>query len=1419
MPGGERVGGVYYEVEARNEVERGLREARGDIHRFANEVRSTDATFDVEARTRELKTALAEVQATKKAIEAEKAELEIGIDEKMFGRQTATAKKAAADLGDELKQLTVAEKRLQEASKNLANSVGKSTEAHMKEQAVIAKLRQRYAELYTAQQKVYKQDRFRTTDRERLAAAKLESELNSLAATIRKLGGSTDDLNVDLDRSEGILRRLGRSFASTRLHLGVLSTTIAGASKGLLFFAPVVSSVIGVVSSLIGVLGTSLAGAAAVGGAGIAGIGLAFFGLKTALREPMAELGAAVDALGKYDEAVADAGKGSAEAEEALAALNSTLGGLPPDARKAFTEFAKARSAFSEQTSGLRKPFFETISEGLKTATALMPIFARETTATGKVLAQETQSWFAGLRSQEGKDILGDLMGNFRKSLPGLMGGLGNLGTMLGRITQSASRFSPALANGFERWAQSMEDGMGKGQTLDQRVGRWINHMRQFGSTAQAGGRALATFFGAGADEGENMLKSMQRTFNGWTRWMKSVEGSADLRNFFADAKDTMGAFLPALGNMAVTLGNIAEATQPVVEGIASITGAAMNLISLVPPGFLRIAGTIGAAALALNRFGLLAPVAAGVGGLTRALLGTGAGFELVATGSRASQVGLAALTAVVGTPALLPFAALTGGVIALGMALDDSTYEVNAIDTALGKADAAMKQLPARANAYAEASTRVSQASKAASRAIEETGRSSLRTQIAESRLVVAHNALVRAQRDLARVQTTSVKQSMIAADEATSTYVNTLQSTNPVFTQYIRSQAALTGRTAQFDAQLALNGNTVRGTIQSARNLGIQWDANRAEAAGVTAALRNMNQQLDMQVANALNAARASLQTGTLSRKAALEVGRFAQAFRKIPAAKKLALRVEDQQALGKFASVSNKLNGLGRKGRQNVIRIMGDDTNIRQKVAAAEAALAKIRARKTRAKIEAETGGAKAQIAGFDRALEDTTRTRRSVQIKANANQAITEANSAKTAIDNVPDLHITEFRATRTGNWSGSPGRFMGGPGFAEGGRIDRMMERAYAAADRRSAIDGPRGARVTRPTYVTGEENRTEYVIATNPAYRRANVGYLSAAAEDLGYGLIPGYKKGKKPPKYGSAGTSTPGYDDAPGPSTAGLDALNAALSIWQQEYDLDRRDYDRGVLGGGGGYHGASSLSDLLYDLQQQYNIYQTMGAKGGPLDVLLNTAPQKAPKTPKGLQAMANKTIKKGKKAGQPTKSAKTAQAQLDRYDKEQTAASEYNSSLKSLQDEMEPTMASIPFLMRGIQIEMDELIKGDQANQAAEAFSLDTARMDVFRQFGSNIRPAGIGGVALPGGASSLSFGAGAGVSVAGGATTPSGGLTTASNPSGVTGAGLSGTGGSSSAGGATIIDVDNYFSAPPADPHTWSQGLAYELGAAL
>lgn len=72
-----------------------------------------------------------------------------------------------------------------------------------------------------------------------------------------------------------------------------------------------------------------------------------------------------------------------------------------------------------------------------------------------------------------------------------------------------------------------------------------------------------------------------------------------------------------------------------------------------------------------------------------------------------------------------------------------------------------------------------------------------------------------------------------------------------------------------------------------------------------------------------------------------------------------------------------------------------------------------------------------------------------------------------------------------------------------------------------------------GGMYNKPTLLVGEENRNEYVIATNPAYRNANAQYLKEAADELGFEVTPA-KKGK---------TKTKGKPKATGNAAPGVNA------------------------------------------------------------------------------------------------------------------------------------------------------------------------------------------------------------------------------------------------------------------------------------
>ena len=111
---------------------------------------------------------------------------------------------------------------------------------------------------------------------------------------------------------------------------------------------------------------------------------------------------------------------------------------------------------------------------------------------------------------------------------------------------------------------------------------------------------------------------------------------------------------------------------------------------------------------------------------------------------------------------------------------------------------------------------------------------------------------------------------------------------------------------------------------------------------------------------------------------------------------------------------------------------------------------------------------------------------------------------------------------------------------------------------------------------------------------------------------------------------------------------------------------------------------------------------------------------------------------------------------------------------------------------------------------ATGPSQADLMDTSRAALYREYGSNLSP-NVGGLSGPSGAGG--GGMQANVSLAPDAT----GAATASAAGAPSFAGVAGAAGASSAAPSKTVNVTNNYAVPPEDPHTWSAGVNFELGA--
>lgn len=175
--------------------------------------------------------------------------------------------------------------------------------------------------------------------------------------------------------------------------------------------------------------------------------------------------------------------------------------------------------------------------------------------------------------------------------------------------------------------------------------------------------------------------------------------------------------------------------------------------------------------------------------------------------------------------------------------------------------------------------------------------------------------------------------------------------------------------------------------------------------------------------------------------------------------------------------------------------------------ENVAKAADGLPKLKKTRTEASNAAST---KAQLDRIAKAVGAIPRTKRT---NLSAQDGITaKANSAATAVASIPTRWLTVWNMTRQG--AAPPALGKSPPGGARGAVM------TAATAER------GRGAIVDRPTFITGEEYKREYVIATNPAYKERNKFLVKMAARDLGMqafaqgGVVGGGKFGVGGDKY-----------------------------------------------------------------------------------------------------------------------------------------------------------------------------------------------------------------------------------------------------------------------------------------------------------
>lgn len=190
--------------------------------------------------------------------------------------------------------------------------------------------------------------------------------------SLNDLSGSTRSFRTDLDELDGSLTRVGDNLGNLRGRIGGLGGGSGGGSggsssgmsalKGLLLLAPAALP-------LVAGLSTSLAPLPGLLGA--ASVSAAAFGI--ALGGQVERLGEVADAEKKYQDAVREHGKSSAEALTAQLKYQQMLAELPPDAQRAAVALSQLKQNFSDWSDEMSGFTMEPLTKGITVLDQLIP--------------------------------------------------------------------------------------------------------------------------------------------------------------------------------------------------------------------------------------------------------------------------------------------------------------------------------------------------------------------------------------------------------------------------------------------------------------------------------------------------------------------------------------------------------------------------------------------------------------------------------------------------------------------------------------------------------------------------------------------------------------------------------------------------------------------------------------------------------------------------------------------------------------------------------------------------------------------------------------------------------------------------------------------------------------------------------------
>jgi hypothetical protein len=159
----------------------------------------------------------------------------------------------------------------------------------------------------------------------------------------------------------------------------------------------------------------------------------------------------------------------------------------------------------------------------------------------------------------------------------------------------------PFLVSGTKSVAEHLQDwarGTRNSEKLSKSVGKLVGHLKTWLGVGAALGDVFLAFIGASAESGQTLAEQIKSLANNTAKWLRSDEGRAKMKQFFADvipfAKQLVGFFGQLIG-FATRFGAV---TARIVSQVVKHLGGASNAADALVTTFGILAGLKFAGAL-----------------------------------------------------------------------------------------------------------------------------------------------------------------------------------------------------------------------------------------------------------------------------------------------------------------------------------------------------------------------------------------------------------------------------------------------------------------------------------------------------------------------------------------------------------------------------------------------------------------------------------------------------------------------------------------------------------------------------------------------------------------------------------------------------------------------------------------------------